>query len=198
MKSVNKKLLILAAIILCFGLAAAYYMLVWQPVNNMIEEYDISILEERMQLAVTRQARIKQMKEEIAANSGRTTGLIADYNNLENELHELYALMADTTNYSITFDNPTIDTNLVRRSIHLDFSVPSYSMARSILEQLQKGRYQCLLHDVALSLEINQTAGTVGVHANVTVVFYEGVSEEAQMAGLEPYATDEAATEAAE
>lgn len=190
MKSVNRKLLILAAIILCFGLAGAYYLLVWQPANRMKEEYDITILEERLELASSRMMRIEQMKKDIAANSGRKTGLIADYNNLENELHELYALMADTENYQITFDAPTIDASLVRRNIHLNFSVPSYSMARSILEKLQKGKYQCLLQDVALSLEINQTAGTVGVHANVTVVFYEGASEEAQMAGLAPYSSN--------
>ncbi|MDO5146482.1 MAG: hypothetical protein Q4D60_05735 [Eubacteriales bacterium] len=187
MKSVNRKLMVLAVIILCIGLAGCYYLFVLTPINDMVQEYDITILEERLDIANARRGQLENMKRVIAENSGRTRDLIADYNNLQNEMHELYELMGETLDYQITFDEPTMDANVVRRNIHLNFSVPNYTMARGILEKLQKGKYKCLLKDISFAVEVNRTAGVAGVHANVTVVYYEGISDEAKAAGLASY-----------
>lgn len=164
-----------------------YYQVVWKSTGEAIKAYDTIELEDELLVIQTKAQKMMQMEKKIEENKGNTTGLVADYNNLDNEIIELNRVLKKAKTYQLQFEDPTTDGNIVRRNFTITFEAQSYETGKYILEQLQKSRYQCLLRDITFSAMNDSIQHTKKVNVSVKGTFYEGVTENAIEAGLEKY-----------
>ena len=94
---------------------------------------------------------------------------IADYDNLQPVMFELNAILASTDDYSLSFSSVDASQSIVRRSISLAFTTPSYESAKAVLQQLHDSAFRCMLDSLALS--ISRADAAVSVSGNI--VFFE-------------------------
>lgn len=187
MKKVNKKLVVMGSAALILLLGFLYYWFIQTPLEKEILKYDTSELEIRQELAISKQMKIAEMKKLIEENKDKQTGIIEDYNNLEREMQELNAILADTHAYQVSFQDPVIDGELVRRNFQLSFTTSDYQTARKILMEVRDGTYKCLIQSVDMAPEDGSFSQGSEINVNALATFFEGASEDALNAGLEAY-----------
>lgn len=176
---------LLVCILLLLGMI--YYQAVWKSTEKAMETYNLETIEDELLIAQTKAMRMAQMERVIKEHNGETQGLIADYNNLENEITELNKILAEAQSYQLDFEDATTDGSIVRRNINIDFQVGDYSTAKNIIESLQNCLYKSLVRDVTLSAKEGGLQNTNQVNVSLQVTFYEGVTDEVSTAGLQKY-----------
>lgn len=168
-------------------LSIFYYQVVWKSTGEAMKAYDTIALEDELLVIQTKAQKMMQMEKKIEENKGNTTGLVAAYNNLDNEIIELNQVLKKVKSYQLQFEDPTTDGSIVRRNFTITFEAESYEIGKHILEQLQKSRYKCLLRDITFSSMNNSIQHTKKVNVSVKGTFYEGMTENAIEAGLAQY-----------
>lgn len=181
----GQRIFLLVCMLLLLGVG--YYQFIWKSTAKTMETYNLVLLEDELLLAQTKAMRMAEMERVIKENEGVSLGLIADYNNLENEIKELNEILEVTQSYQLDFEDATTDGSIVRRNINIDFQVDDYGTAKKIIHSLQNCHYKSLVRDVTLSTKEGGLQNTNQIDVSLQVTFYEGVTERVSTAGLPEY-----------
>lgn len=185
----KEKMLLLVCTLMFIGIF--YYQFVWKSTSQIIKDYNVEILEEELLLAQTKVMKMTQMENFIEEHKEQTRGIVADYNNLQNEITELNKILADATTYQLNFEDAITDGKIVRRNINITFQTKGYNTAKKIIQSLKDSRYKSLIRDINLVAREGSLQTTDIVNARVKVTFYEGVTADVSTAGLQEYTQEE-------
>lgn len=170
-------LLLLLSVML---LALFYYLALYRPVNLEVERcaaLQVPV-EEDLELQMMKAARKKKMVDELENAPEKQQGELLPYNNIKNEITDLYEALSPAATYNLSFSEAVASGNIVRRDISISFQADTYQKVRSILEQMHSSPYRCILKD--LSISVNKSRGEAGgmsaaelINVNVNITFYE-------------------------
>ena len=165
-------LLLLLSVML---LALFYYLALYRPVNLEVERcaaLQVPV-EEDLELQMMKATRKKKMVDELENAPEKQQGELLPYNNIKNEITDLYEALSPAATYNLSFSE-----DIVRRDISISFQADTYQKVRSILEQMHSSPYRCILKD--LSISVNKSRGEAGgmsaaelINVNVNITFYE-------------------------
>ena len=168
-------------------LSIFYYQVVWKSTSKTMESYNTITLEDELLAIQTKAQKMLQMEKIIEEHNGQVKGLVADYNNLENEIIELNKVLKEARSYQLDFEDPTTDGSIVRRNINITFQAKSYQVGKKIIQSLQGFRYKCLLRDINISALEDSLQTTKQVNVSLKATFYEGITDSVSKAGLKTY-----------
>ena len=170
-------LLLLLSVML---LALFYYLALYRPVNLEVERcaaLQVPV-EEDLELQMMKATRKKKMVDELENAPEKQQGELLPYNNIKNEITDLYEALSPAATYNLSFSEAVASGNIVRRDISISFQAENYQKVRSILEQMHSSPYRCILKD--LSISVNKSRGEAGgmsaaelINVNVNITFYE-------------------------
>ncbi len=170
-------LLLLLSVML---LALFYYLALYRPVNLEVERcaaLQVPV-EEDLELQMMKATRKKKMVDELENAPEKQQGELLPYNNIKNEITDLYEALSPAATYNLSFSEAVASGNIVRRDISISFQADTYQKVRSILEQMHSSPYRCILKD--LSISVNKSRGEAGgmsaaelIDVNVNITFYE-------------------------
>lgn len=170
-------LLLLLSVML---LALFYYLALYHPVNLEVERcaaLQVPV-EEDLELQMMKATRKKKMVDELENAPEKQQGELLPYNNIKNEITDLYEALSPAATYNLSFSEAVASGNIVRRDISISFQTENYQKVRSILEQMHSSPYRCILKD--LSISVNKSRGEAGgmsaaelINVNVNITFYE-------------------------
>lgn len=182
---------ILLLICTCLFLGIFYYQAVWKSTEKMMDTYNVLELEDEL-LAVQLKARkLIQMQKELKENEGKSSGLLLDYNNLENEITEINSILSEAKTFNLNFDNATSDGSIVRRNIYITFTTGDYDTAKEMIQSLKNSKYKCLIRDINLSATEGGLQTSKSINVSLQVTFFEAVSDSVSTAGLQEIKTDD-------
>lgn len=175
------------ALLLCVALFLSifYYQIVWKSTEKALETYDVVELENELLIMQSKALKLIEMQNALEEYEVETVGVVADYNNLENEIMELNQILSDATMLNLEFESPTTDGSIVRRNIFITFQTNDYQTAKRMIDSLKTCKYKLLIRDVNLSAVKGGLQSSKNVNVSLKVTFYEGVSEAAKNAGLQ-------------
>ena len=161
-------------------LALFYYLALYRPVNLEVERcaaLQVPV-EEDLELQMMKATRKKKMVDELENAPEKQQGELLPYNNIKNEITDLYEALSPAATYNLSFSEAVASGNIVRRDISISFQTENYQKVRSILEQMHSSPYRCILKD--LSISANKSRGEAGgmsaaelINVNVNITFYE-------------------------
>ena len=161
-------------------LALFYYLALYRPVNLEVERcaaLQVPV-EEDLELQMMKATRKKKMVDELENAPEKQQGELLPYNNIKNEITDLYEALSPAATYNLSFSEAVASGNIVRRDISISFQTENYQKMRSILEQMHSSPYRCILKD--LSISVNKSRGEAGgmsaaelINVNVNITFYE-------------------------
>ena len=170
-------LLLLLSVML---LALFYYLALYRPVNLEVERcaaLQVPV-EEDLELQMMKATRKKKMVDELENAPEKQQGELLPYNNIKNEITDLYEALSPAATYNLSFSEAVASGNIVRRDISISFQTENYQKVRSILGQMHSSPYRCILKD--LSISVNKSRGEAGgmsaaelINVNVNITFYE-------------------------
>ena len=175
-------------------LSIFYYQVVWKSTSKTMESYNTITLEDELLAIQTKAQKMLQMEKIIEEHNGQVKGLVADYNNLENEIIEPNIVLKEARSYQLDSEDPTTDGSIVRRNINITFQAKSYQVGKKIIQSLQDFRYKCLLRDINISALEDSLQTTKQVNVSLKATFYEGITDSVSKAGLKTYIDENAGT----
>ena len=181
----KEKILLLVCTAMMLGIF--YYQVVWKSTSQIMETYNVETLEEELLLAQAKATKMLEMENFLEEYKGQARGIVADYNNLQNEITELNGILADAYTYQLDFEDATTDGSIVRRNVHITFQTGDYDTAKNIIQALKDSRYKSLVRDINILAKEKSLQTTDLVDVSLKVTFYEGVTEAVAIAGLPEY-----------
>lgn len=181
----REKIFLLVCIAMMLGIF--YYQVLWKSTSQIMEEYNVETLEDQLLLAQTKAIKMVEMEKFIEEYQEQARGMVADYNNLQNEITELNEILSEAYTYQLDFEDATTDGSIVRRNVNITFQTGDYDTAKRIIQSLKDSRYKCLLRDINILSKENSLQTTNLVDVRLKVTFYEGVTEAVAIAGLPEY-----------
>lgn len=172
----EKLLMLLLAAIMLLGV---YLLGVHYPVRDSLAQLETerANLDLELQIAMAQYSSYTAMQEELEELLSRPSDqvtVVPDYDNLQPLMNRLNQILSLAESYDLSFDPVTVEDSIVRRTIRMSFTCGSYQSARSIVEQLYRTGWRCLVSD--LSLSTPQGAGNLAdstVVAAATVTYFE-------------------------
>ncbi|WP_108775525.1 hypothetical protein [Lactimicrobium massiliense] len=188
--SLREKILLLICLVIALGIF--YYEVAFKGFQSAAKQYDTSELQTQLTVLQSQAARQKQMQNYLDSNASVSVGTVAVYNNLANEVSELGSILSDkASQVSITWSEPTLTDNIVRRQAAISFHTGSYGDARSLVDAIARCRYRCLLADVSMSGSGDEDlASSKDVAVSLNVTFFETTDGAASTSGLVQQQTD--------
>lgn len=181
-----------------------YYLVVAAPVNEEIASCVSQMvpIEDELSAQIMKASKKKQMLEEMEAATETPQGEIKPYNNLKDEMRELYQALEGADSYDISFSEARVSGTIVRRDVSIAFQAGSYERVRAILGKVADSRYRSIIKDMDLSAsagrgESQGMSGAEVISANVLITYYETTVGATDTNGL-VYEKEAAAEEAAE
>ncbi len=170
--SAREKILLL--ILILMGIFAGYYYAFYIPSQEKITFYEEEaiLIDDQIIVAEAKTAKMAMMNKELAEiKSGDMSNIkeLPAYDNSRNVMNSLSLILANATQYDVSFSGVTEDDGIVRRDITLNYSCNSYDSAKSILSRIYNGDYRCLIKD----LHITQSSGTWSVNVQITYFEYK-------------------------
>ena len=170
-------LLVLAVLLLALG----YMKLFYAPVQQAVEDNQQrqTELQDQALIEQTRALKMQVMEkelEELKAGNAVPDAQVPDYDNVQRVMIELNAILARAQEYSLAFDDVSLDdSGLVRRPVELTFKTADYAAAREIITDLYHCRYRCSIQDVSIYADEDGTDITAapGAVTQLTAVFLE-------------------------
>lgn len=169
----NVLLLILTVLLLFTG----YMKLFSAPLNARLEAARDRLADAESTLTVE-QAKLSQ-KEQMEAqldklkqSGSAQTAEIPDYNNIDQVMIRLGAILGAAKSYGLTFSDLQYADSLVIRPIKMTFTAGNYTAARKILTNLDQCGYRCTLSDLTVASD-GQDVSADPVNVSLTVTFYE-------------------------
>ena len=176
----SEKILIAVLVLILLGLV--YYQFVDKAVRQSVTnaQSEAQMLETELSATQARLGAAQSVKnnmDELEAKG--QLSWMGSYNNSKSEVAFLNAILGDTLQYSITFNNVTRAGNQIRRSFTLEYRTASYASAHEIMVRLSQGHDRCLISDASFAQEKD---GIVVVRQAAT--FYETMVGGTPDAGL--------------
>lgn len=157
--STKEKILIAVLGVMLLGLV--YYKFVYLNVHDALvnTRAERDSLQTELDDTKIRLAHIQKMQNEM--DGYKATGSVSkmgSYNNSKIETAFLNTVLANASDYSISFDEVTRDGNQIRRNFSLQYKTSSYAAAEEIMRELTNGEYRCLISDVSCSVDNGATS----------------------------------------
>lgn len=154
--------------------AVCYWRFVYIPIQDQIASYDIEGIETQIQQEQTKAQQIKEMQQAIKSSEKISTGKIATYDNLTNEINVLNRIVSDTTSYHFDFEDPYMQDTTVRRNITLTFTAKSLKTAEKVVSSLYSCKYRLLIGDLTIeNTESSSNVQSGPVSATIDLTFLE-------------------------
>lgn len=187
-KLTNREKLMIAilAMLLIF---MVYNQLLFKPVTAEMSKIQQSKndVEDMQQVEMIKGVRLQYMKSQLAAlskNPGQITTTVPEFDNSQNMITELAAILSSATDYELSFSQVKQEGQLVRRTIGINFSCVGYEKAGQIMKQLSASRYKNRITDFSILTKVPQaqaSSTTVKlpditkdpVQVSLIVIFYE-------------------------
>ena len=173
----EKVLLTILALLLVF---AFYYLVIEVRVGDAIDSYKEQIAFDDQQIAAlsAQKAKMDAMKAELEEIMKQDDPIIVpDYDNLQEVMIFLNTVLSITNDYSINFGNaqmPAEGSYIVQRDVQINFSAPSYDVAKTVISGLQDSHFCCRVSNVSIVPGVNGHAITDGnVSVGLSMSFYE-------------------------
>lgn len=173
MRKLNAREKTLLGILLVMLIVSSYVMLFKMPINDEINQLNEQIkadkeLIEQMDVKLSDKHRMESVLDEIFSKNTNPISMPI-YDNVTNVMFELNRILAQSEQYSLSFQSVDPSSEIIERNVSLPFSCSSYEVAYSILDQLDKSNLRCMIDDLSV-----QTGGegTVSVSANITFFEY--------------------------
>lgn len=170
--SAREKILLL--ILVLMALIAVYYYTFYLPTTEKITYYENEaiLVDDQIIMAEAQIMKLNMMEKELAdIKSGDMTNIkeLPPYDNSRNVMNSLSLILANATQYDVSFSGVSEEDGIVRRDITLNYNCNSYDSAKNILSQIYNGDYRCLMKD----LHITQSSGTWNVNVQITYFEYK-------------------------
>ena len=157
-----------------------YYKFLLEPINDQIEQYnqmaagEQDIITQNMALIQKK----KEMEQELEAIFAETPDPdpIPNYDNSGVLMVEIHSILEGTVDYTLSFSDPSLLSGgyLLRRPLELEFSVDTYSQARSIINRLHDSKNINQISDLSITRvnretkQIDEDADTIRVKMVIT------------------------------
>lgn len=186
-RSFSTRETVLIMILALLLIVAFYYFLVVKNVADTMAANDAQLAEINMNVAVQEslaadRARMKAELEQLGDNE--TLPEVAVYDNIRNELNELNGLLGSATSYDLSFSQPTLDNQLVRRTVAVSFTVPDYASALDVVRKLENGTYRCQITDFTMTGDMLADGSVRSVNATLNVTYLETTNGTTNLSGL--------------
>ena len=176
--TVRETVLLLFMSILFLGIF--YYLLVSSPVNEEISKCSSQQVpvEDDISTELIKASRKKKMLDEMEQSAGEPQGELKPYNNLNDEMRELYQALEEAESYNISFSEARASGTIVRRDISIAFQAGSYEQVRTILRNMANSQFRCIIKDMDISAssgrgESRGMASAGAVSVSVMITYYE-------------------------
>lgn len=181
----REKVMILILAILLIGVG--YYFLVVKQTVEIRERNAAQLAEVQMQIDAQTAvlASNRSMEAQLEALGNRTElSVVASYDNVGNEVNALNAIMAKTTSYNLSFGQPELSNNLVRRTVSMSFTTGTVDEAMNLVMELQDCPYRCEITDFSLSASLQADGSVKSVTTTAKVTFFETMEGATSYSGL--------------
>lgn len=171
-------LLVLAVLLLVVGYCKFFLTPLQTELETQqqrLEDVQSSVIVEQTKLAQMKQ--MQQKMDELKAEGAVPDAEVPVFDNVENVMLQLNAILAQAQEYSLSFASTATDENgIVTRPVELTFTAGSYTVVRSIINDLYHCPYRCAVSDIAEQSELDlSTDGEI--HVSLTVTFYEKTAQ---------------------
>lgn len=175
------------AVLAFVGVIIAWYQFVFVNYQNRMNslESELATVEEEILLSQSRAEALHKMKAAVEQYKaqGIDPMLLPSFDNTKNLMAYLNGVLASSTGYSMSFDNPAVseDDGSVHRTGTITYTADSYKSARSIAEAIARGPYACQVTALSITDESSQVTGSSkssgAVSASLQVTFLEEAPE---------------------
>lgn len=138
-------------------IAGGYYAGFYLPVQRRIEAADTAELDAQIQLEQMKAMQIRQMEEEIEENKTSNAPMVPAYNHFKTETEELNRIFANAYDFTFQYSEPQVDGMQIRRAINLSFTAESFDKAVSMIHEVLEGPYRCLIEDLSIEDDEDET-----------------------------------------
>ncbi len=184
----TKKEKILIVILVIVILALCYYRFIHVPITDQIEaaRTESYQLDDEQTIAVAKLAKTKKMQEEVEAlkENGELT-YMPSYNASKDEVAFLNKVLANASEFNVTFTDITRSGDQIRRNLSLKFSTADYKGAMNIVKQLYQSENRLVINDMSVNIS-NSAKSNENVSVSLAATFYETMVGGTEDAGLPP------------
>ena len=182
--SLRESLLVIVAAIV--GLGIFYYQFVYKEYLNALKQYDNTIAEEQTTILLAKANKMQAMQNYIEQHADESTGEVASYNNLANEIDALATIINDkSSNVSINWSEPYLTDTIVRRNADITLHVSSYNEAENIIQDIANLQYKCVISSLSISgTNTTNIDETNDVTVSMEVTFFETIEGAENTNGL--------------
>lgn len=186
-RSFSTRETVLILVLALLLVVACYYFLVVKNVSDTVAANNEQLAGIEMNIGVQEslaadRARMKAELDELGDDE--TLPEVAVYDNIRNELNELNTLLGSATTYNLSFGQPTVEGQLVRRTVTVSFTTPSYASALEVVRQLENGTYRCQITDFTMTGELLADGSVSSVNATLSVTYLETTNGATNTSGL--------------
>lgn len=182
--SFRETVLVLIAAVL--ALSIFYYQVIYKNYQDALKQYDSSNVTEQLTVLTAKAARMKNMETYVQEHEGKAIGEVAVYNNLSNEIDALANVVNNRAkSVSISWSEPTLTDNIVRRNADITVVTDSYAEAESLINDIANLKYRCVISSLSVT---GANATSVDAADSVTTVmsvtFFETTDGASSTSGL--------------
>lgn len=186
-RSFSTRETVLILVLALLLVVACYYFLVVKNVSDTVAANNEQLAGIEMNIGAQEslaadRARMKAELDELGDDE--TLPEVAVYDNIRNELNELNTLLGSATTYNLSFGQPTVEGQLVRRTVTVSFTTPSYASALEVVRQLENGTYRCQITDFTMTGELLADGRVSSVNATLSVTYLETTNGATNTSGL--------------
>ncbi len=170
----REKVLLLVVIVLV--IAGLYYLLVIKNLGEAqaVQTEQLDTLKTQVAAQKTLASNYAKMEKVLSEmDSTDKLSIVASYDNVGNEINELNSVLAQTSAYNISWEQPALDGQTVRRKVKISFTSGSYDAAISVIDALQNGKYRCQVGDITLAGKMLADGTIESVAVSLSATFYE-------------------------
>lgn len=165
----SEKILVVILAVVLFGLL--YDKFVFQTTDSVVQSLkaEADTTQAELDIANAKLVKLEKMEAELDnMDYSDAFGRMESYNNSKRETAFLNRVLADVSDYFISFEEVTRDKEQIRRSFSLQFVTNTYGEAVDVVRDLSYGEYRCLVDDINYSL-----AESNKIYINLKATFFE-------------------------
>ncbi len=159
-------------------IGVGYYLGFYVPMQEELASISSQSndLDNQMTTAVAKVGKMNQMQaelDEILSRPADQLTEIAPYDNKEVVLNQLYGILGQTEDYSLSFTDPDVQSDgTVRRNISMTFHCADYEAAKAVISDLTSSHWRCLVSNLSITSDDGNMLED-GVTVTATITFFE-------------------------
>lgn len=173
----EKILLLILAVLL---ILSTYYTLVDQPVRTTLQDAQsrMSAAEAELNIQMVRLEKMRQMQQALDQRDPNAQADVPDFDNAQAVVTLMNNAMAQTQEYTLSFQSVAYNGAIASRSIDMDFICDDYDSAKQILKTLLDSPYRCRITSLNVASSDGASVCTEPVQVRASVTFYEYLAPE--------------------